>query len=96
MKTALAPGTKSPAAVNLKKSLLESFSVNEKVNQLLIGDAAWQTFIGYLVAHDSHRRGQIAMMARQVGHPAPPKITFGLWEWGRLWKECGFGDGLGK
>ncbi|HMD44213.1 MAG TPA: DinB family protein [Candidatus Acidoferrum sp.] len=52
-------------------------------------------FVGYLIAHDSHHRGQIAMMARQVGHPVAPRIGFGLWEWGRLWKECGFG-GPGK
>jgi uncharacterized damage-inducible protein DinB len=47
-------------------------------------------FVGYLIAHDSHHRGQIGMLARQVGHPIPPKGGFGLWEWGTLWKECGF------
>jgi uncharacterized damage-inducible protein DinB len=47
-------------------------------------------FVGYLIAHDSHHRGQIGMLARQVGHPIPPKVSFGLWEWGTLWKECGF------
>lgn len=46
-------------------------------------------FIGYLVAHDSHHRGQISMLARQVGHPIDAKASFGLWEWGTLWKECG-------
>lgn len=39
-------------------------------------------FFGYLVAHDAHHRGQIAMLARQVGHPIPQKATFGMWEWG--------------
>jgi uncharacterized damage-inducible protein DinB len=39
-------------------------------------------FLGYLIAHDAHHRGQIAMLARQVGHPLPQKITFGMWEWG--------------
>ena len=39
-------------------------------------------FFGYLIAHDSHHRGQIAMLARQVGHPLPLKATFGMWEWG--------------
>jgi uncharacterized damage-inducible protein DinB len=48
-------------------------------------------FIGYLIAHDSHHRGQITMLARQVGHPLPAQIGFGLWEWGSLWRECGFG-----
>ncbi|HTZ46744.1 MAG TPA: DinB family protein [Verrucomicrobiae bacterium] len=48
-------------------------------------------FVGYLIAHDSHHRGQIAMLARQVGHPVPAQTGFGLWEWGSLWRECGFG-----
>jgi uncharacterized damage-inducible protein DinB len=39
-------------------------------------------FFGYLIAHDSHHRGQIAMLARQVGHPLPQKAMFGMWEWG--------------
>src|SRR5271155_6106716 len=39
-------------------------------------------FLGYLIAHDAHHRGQIAMLARQLGQPLPQKITFGMWEWG--------------
>ncbi len=39
-------------------------------------------FIGYLIAHDAHHRGQIAMLARQLGYPLPQKVTFGMWEWG--------------
>ena len=44
-------------------------------------------FFGYLVAHDAHHRGQIAMLARQVGHPLPQKATFGMWEWGSRGRE---------
>ena len=40
-------------------------------------------FLGYLISHDAHHRGQIAMLARQVGHPLPQKAMFGMWEWGR-------------
>lgn len=53
-------------------------------------------FVGYLVAHDSHHRGQISMLARQVGHPVPPKAGFGLWEWGTLWRDCGSAGGSGS
>ena len=35
-------------------------------------------FLGYLIAHDSHHRGQICMLARQVGHPLPQKAMFGM------------------
>jgi uncharacterized damage-inducible protein DinB len=39
-------------------------------------------FFGYLIAHDAHHRGQIAMLVRQLGHPLPQKAMFGMWEWG--------------
>jgi uncharacterized damage-inducible protein DinB len=176
MSSPTAPGSKSPP-LDLRKSLLETFAVNEKANQLLlrhIDDAAWRAapptgkgrsigsmaahmhqvrlmwlkaaeksgkhpakldpdkatrpqvqasleatagaihkflekalddpsgkvsnfkpnvvaFIGYLISHDAHHRGQMAMLARQVGHPLPPQTGFALWEWGTLWRECGFG-----
>jgi uncharacterized damage-inducible protein DinB len=39
-------------------------------------------FLGYLIAHDAHHRGQITMLARQAGHPISQKAMFGMWEWG--------------
>ncbi|MGB7438038.1 MAG: DinB family protein [Candidatus Acidiferrum sp.] len=172
----VAPGSKLNS-IDFRKSLVETFAINEKANQLLlshVADAAWQApppsgkgrsigaiaahihhvrlmwltaadktakhpakldpdkatraqvqaslkasaeglrallekalddpagkvphfkpdvvaFVGYLIAHDSHHRGQIAMLARQVGHAVPTQTGFGLWEWGNLWRECGFG-----
>jgi uncharacterized damage-inducible protein DinB len=46
-------------------------------------------FLGYLVSHDAHHRGQISMLARQAGHPIPQKAMFGVWEWGSRSKEAG-------
>src|SRR5262249_1645675 len=45
-------------------------------------------FVGYLIAHDSHHRGQISMLARQAGHAISNKTNFGLWEWGSLAKAA--------
>ncbi|MFY9608598.1 MAG: DinB family protein [Blastocatellia bacterium] len=39
-------------------------------------------FIGYSISHDAHHRGQISMLARQVGFAIPQKAMFGMWEWG--------------
>jgi uncharacterized damage-inducible protein DinB len=44
----------------------------------------------YLISHDAHHRGQICVLARQLGHTLPKQATFGMWEWGTRWKECGF------
>ena len=39
-------------------------------------------FVGYIVAHEAHHRGQIALIMKQNGAPLPKKVGFGLWEWG--------------
>lgn len=40
------------------------------------------TFLGYLISHESHHRGQIMLTVKQAGHPVDKKVQFGLWEWG--------------
>jgi uncharacterized damage-inducible protein DinB len=49
----------------------------------------------YMLAHEAHHRGQICMLAHQLGFPLPIKVTSGLWNWEKLWKETGSPRGPG-
>ena len=39
-------------------------------------------FLGYLISHESHHRGQVGWTLKHSGHPLDQKTAFGLWEWG--------------
>ena len=43
--------------------------------------------LSYFVAHEGHHRGQIVMLARQLGYRLPIEITGGLWHWSKRSKE---------
>lgn len=46
--------------------------------------------VAYMIVHDAHHRGQVCMLAHQLGFPLPIKTGSGIWNWEKLWKECGF------
>jgi hypothetical protein len=50
--------------------------------------ASWWIRLGSALAgHEAHFRGQVCMLAHQLG--LPNEVASGIWNWEKLWKECG-------
>jgi uncharacterized damage-inducible protein DinB len=52
---------------------------------------AGAAMVAYMMTHEAHHRGQVCMLAHQLGFPLEARVTAEMWSWERLWKECGFG-----
>lgn len=57
--------------------------------------AYWQNFptdlvhfLNYFVAHEAHHRGQLILIARQLGHRIPREVVDGMWQWKTRSREC--------
>ena len=44
--------------------------------------------LSYFVAHEGHHRGQLVMLARQLGHRLPAEVSNGLWQWSTRVREA--------
>lgn len=51
---------------------------------------AGAAMVAYMLSHEAHHRGQVCMLASQLGFPLPNQVDYGMWTWERLWKQCGF------
>ncbi len=56
--------------------------------------ATWQNFpadlehfLSYFVAHEGHHRGQLCLLARQLGQRLPRQVTGGVWQWTKFSRE---------
>lgn len=56
--------------------------------------ATWQNFptdmehfLSYFAAHEGHHRGQLCIVARQLGQRLPQRVADGIWQWTRLSRE---------
>jgi len=43
--------------------------------------------LAYFSAHEGHHRGQIIMLARQMGRPLPREVVDGMWQFARFARE---------
>jgi uncharacterized damage-inducible protein DinB len=46
------------------------------------------TMFAYMFSHEAHHRGQILMLAHQLGYRTH-KAMYGIWQWEKLWKQAG-------
>ena len=49
----------------------------------------------YMLSHEAHHRGQVCMLAHQLGFPFPNQVISGMWNWEKLWREGGSRGGPG-
>ena len=35
----------------------------------------------YMLSHEAHHRGQVCMLAHQLGYPLPSRVTSRMWSW---------------
>jgi uncharacterized damage-inducible protein DinB len=103
-----ARGTPQQASAGLTESAARC---TEMLAEALDGDGRVKTFLRdgwakrwpagvemlcYMLAHEAHHRGQISMLAHQLGFPLPMKVMSGLWNWEKIWKDCGAPLGPGS
>jgi len=94
MKQAAAAHKKSAAQCLLM--LEEALSAHTKRRVRKFSRGAWsQTWpagaamFAYMFSHEAHHRGQITMLAHQLGYRLPVKAWAGIWWWEKLWERAG-------
>ena len=93
MKQAAAAHRKSGAQCLRMLTDALSASPNRRVAKFSRGSWAqtWPagaTMFAYMFSHEAHHRGQILMLAHQMGYRLL-HTTPGVWHWEKLWKQAG-------
>ena len=91
------PGELIPALGRSSRGIIRLLSLGCDRGGMIPGSSSytWRNLpldvghvLTYFVAHEGHHRGQIVMLARQLGHRLPIEITGGLWQWTKRAKEA--------
>jgi uncharacterized damage-inducible protein DinB len=89
------------SAARCEEMLAEALDTGGRVGKFLRDGWAKPWPVGvemlcYMLSHEAHHRGQVCMLTHQLGFRLPIEVTAGLWNWEKLWKECGFLHGPGS
>jgi uncharacterized damage-inducible protein DinB len=95
MKQASAAHNKS--AAQCLRMLAEALSSDPERRVTRFSRGSWTrtwpagaTMFGYMFSHEAHHRGQVILLAHQMGYRLPVKAAYGIWHWDKLWKQAGF------
>lgn len=50
---------------------------------------AGATMFAYMFSHEAHHRGQIMMLAHQLGYRLLHPASYSIWTWEKMWKQAG-------
>lgn len=95
--------TRKQAAAGLKKSaaqclrmLTDALSGEPERRVKKFSRGSWTrtwpsgaAMFAYMFSHEAHHRGQITMLAHQLGYRLPVEAWAGIWWWDKLWKQVG-------
>ena len=90
------------SAARCIEMITEALGVNEGRVKLFRRDGWAQPWpagiemLCYMVSHEAHHRGQVCLLAHQLGFPLPIEVGASLWNWDKLYKECGASAGPGR
>jgi uncharacterized damage-inducible protein DinB len=81
------------SAARCEEMLAEALSGGDLIVQFLRDGWAQPWPVGpemlcYMLCHEAHHRGQVCMLAHQLGSPLQNKVTSGMWSWEKLWRDC--------
>ena len=84
------------SAVQCLRMLTDAFSENPNRRVTHFSRGAWAPvwpangiMFSYIFLHEAHHRGQIIMLAHQLGYRLPTHAAYGIWHWQKLWKKAG-------
>jgi uncharacterized damage-inducible protein DinB len=96
--------TRGQAAAALKKSakqclrmLIDGLSIDPNRRVIKFVRDSWMpiwpagaAMFLYMFSHEAHHRGQVIMLAHQLGYRLPSQAANGVWFWDKLWKQVGY------
>ena len=56
---------------------------------------AGMEMLSYMLVHEAHHRGQVCLLAHQLGFPLSNEVMSKTWDWVKIWKDCGWPKGPG-